>query len=166
MRHGTLLIFIMISPDQKSETYRQIIKTLDAVLETEPPLTTTAKMASIASVLHTGFPQWTFCGFYTVVAPDLLEIGPYQGHVLACTHIHFGKGVCGVVASTQKTCIVDDVLTYPNYISCDAETRSEIVIPILKDKQTTAVLDIDAPTVAAFDKEIDQLFLEKIVQFI
>ena len=62
--------------------------------------------------------------------PDLLEIGPYQGHVIACSHIKFGKGVCGNVAKKEKTIIVDNVLEFPSYISCDPKTRSEIVVPV------------------------------------
>jgi len=152
--------------EQKIFHYQRVVSTLEAVLNTEPPLTDVAKMATISSVLHTEFPYWTFCGFYSVISPSLLEIGPYQGHVLACTHIRFGKGVCGTVASSQETLIVDDVLTYPNYIACDAETRSEIVVPVTQNGTLIAVLDIDAPTVAEFSQDVDQLFLEKIVKFI
>jgi len=149
----------------KEQSYQKVISTLSLVLESTPPLSFTAKMSTISSVLHTAFPHWVFCGFYSVIADDLLEIGPYQGHVMACTHIQFGKGVCGTVASTQQTIIVNDVLTYPNYIACDADTKSEIVVPVFNQNSLLAVLDIDGQTVGEFD-EIDQRYLEEIVTLI
>ncbi len=126
------------------------------------PLTGIGKMASISSLLHDAFPEWIFVGFYRSISKNLLEIGPYQGSVLACGIIHFGKGVCGSSAQQQKCLIVDDVHSFPGYIACDDKTKSEIVIPVVRDKKTIAVLDIDSPEEAAFD-HTDQHYLEKII---
>ena len=123
------------------------------------------KMATISSILKSEFSEWVFCGFYRVVKPDLLEIGPYQGNVLACSHITFGRGVCGIAASDMKTVIVDNVSIYPGYISCDDQTVSEIVVPIIKDGKLTAVLDIDGDSAGQFDTT-DKESLEELVKLI
>ena len=119
-------------------------------------------MSLMAAILHSEFKHWLFCGFYVKTKPALLEIGPYQGHVLACSHIKFGKGVCGNVAKEERTIIVDNVLEFPGYISCDPKTRSEIVVPVFHNGQLIAVLDIDSPNLSDFD-ETDGAFLEKAV---
>ena len=147
---------------RKNEKYKKVIKILESTLISQPPLSLQGKMSLMASILHSKFDHWTFCGFYVIVKPDLLEIGPYQGHVLACSHIKFGRGVCGIAAKEKRTIIVDDVKSFPDYISCDPFTRSEIVIPVYYKKQFVAVLDIDSPTHSDFD-EIDQAFLETAV---
>ena len=147
---------------RKNEKYKKVIKILESTLISQPPLSLQGKMSLMASILHSEFDHWTFCGFYVIVKPDLLEIGPYQGHVLACSHINFGRGVCGIAAKEKRTIIVDDVKSFPDYISCDPFTRSEIVIPVYYKKQFVAVLDIDSPTHSDFD-EIDQAFLETAV---
>ena len=149
----------------KKVQYETVIKNLELILDSERPLSVNAKMSIIASALHTTFSHWTFCGFYVICKPDLLEIGPYQGHVLPCIHIPFGQGVCGEVASTGKSKIVEDVLLYPNYISCDSKTRSEIVIPLFQNQKVIAVLDMDSPDVGDIEP-IDQCSLERISDFI
>ena len=90
-----------------------------------------------------------------------LEIGPYQGKILACTKINIGQGVCGTVAKNKQTIIVDDVITYSNYISCDPRTRSEIVVPIIRNNDLIAVIDIDSTKIGYFD-QTDKRYLEKI----
>ena len=119
----------------------------------------------LPSILKSEYKEWVFCGFYRVVKENLLEIGPYQGDVLACGHIDFNRGVCGKSARTQTTVIVDDVSLFPGYISCDDQTVSEIVIPVIKDEQLIAVLDIDGDQVGQFD-DTDQTYLEKMVRLI
>ena len=146
----------------KENKYNKVIKILESTLTSTPPLFAQAKMSLMAAILHSEFKHWLFCGFYVKTKPDLLEIGPYQGHVLACSHIKFGKGVCGNVAKEEKTIIVDNVLEFPGYISCDPKTRSEIVVPVFHNGQLIAVLDIDSPNLSDFD-ETDGAFLEKAV---
>jgi L-methionine (R)-S-oxide reductase len=107
-------------------------------------------------MLRMNFPQMWFVGFYCV-KPDGsgLQIGPYQGMVLACGTIAFGRGVCGVAAATGTTQIVDDVSAIENYIACDDDTKSEIVVPVFQgtgeDRKLFAVLDVDSDKIAAFD---------------
>ena len=146
---------------KKGVKYQKVIKIIESTLISEPPLSFQGKMSLMASILHSEFDHWTFCGFYVMVEPDLLEIGPYQGKIIPCTHINFGMGVCGTVAVNKETLIVKDVLKYPNYISCDSETVSEIVVPIFQNKKLVAVLDIDSKKIDDFN-EIDKLYLENI----
>ena len=122
-------------------------------------------MSLSASILGSNFPNWNFCGYYIVNEKHTLEIGPYYGKTIPCTHIKYGEGVCGTVAEMRKTIIVDNVNEYDNYISCDSETKSEIVIPIFKKKKLTAVLDIDSIAENDFGM-IDKINLEKISRLI
>ena len=128
-------------------------------------MTEIGKMASIAAILHRAFPEWPFVGFYRVIRDDTLEIGPYQGSVLACGKISFGKGVCGTAAEKQKTLIIDNVLEFPGYIACDSDTKSEIVVPIIRNSKTVAILDVDSADMGSFD-HIDQKYLEKIASIL
>jgi GAF domain-containing protein len=111
-----------------------------------------AGMATLSSMLHHSFGfLWT--GFYRVVAPDLLRVGPYQG-TLGCLEIAFGRGVCGTAAADRRTVVVPDVSRFPGHIACDARSRSEIVLPVLDtNDQLIAVLDIDSEQLARFDQQ-------------
>lgn len=123
-----------------------------------------AAMATMSSLIHNAFGHlWS--GFYRVVEPGaLLRVGPYQG-TLGCLEIRFGKGVCGTAAATKETQIVDDVMTFAGHISCDARSRSEIVVPVFGvDDELIAVLDIDSDRVGTFSSE-DQAGLEKLVEW-
>lgn len=124
-------------------------------------MTEIGKMASITAILHRAFPEWPFVGFYRVIENNTLEIGPYHGSVLACGKISFGKGVCGTAAKKQKTLIIDNVLEFPEYIACDSDTKSEIVVPVIRNNKTVAVLDVDSADMGSFD-HVDQKYLEKI----
>ena len=145
----------------KVKRYIKINKILQSVFYSDHLMSFQAKMSITAAVLFTEFPKLIFCGFYTMNKGKYLEIGPYQGKVLACTKINLGHGVCGTVAKNKQTIIVDDVTTYSNYISCDSKTRSEIVVPIIKNNQLIAVIDIDSPKTGYFD-QTDKKYLEKI----
>lgn len=110
-----------------------------------------ALMAIVACELFHGVEGFDWVGFYRVVAPDLLKIGPYQGGH-ACLAIPFGHGVCGAAARTGQTQIVPDVDLFPGYIACASSTRSEIVVPVFSPSDALiAVLDIDSDTSDAFD---------------
>jgi len=115
----------------------------------------------MSALLHHGFGfLWT--GFYRVVSPELLRVGPYQG-TLGCLEIRFGKGVCGTAAAERRTVIVPDVDQFPGHITCDARSRSEIVVPVFGTAgEVLAVLDIDSEQVNTFDTE-DQAGLEQLV---
>lgn len=121
----------------------------------------TAAMATISSLVHhsLGF-LWT--GFYRVVAPRKLLVGPYQGS-LGCLEIEFGRGVCGTAAETRQSVIVDDVLLHENHITCDPRARSEIVVPVFDAAgELIAVFDVDSDQPGNFG-EVDRTGLENIV---
>ena len=148
----------------KINRYERILNKAVPILK-ESKMDDIGKMSIIASILKTEFNEWIFCGFYRVVKERLLEIGPYQGNVIACSHIHFDNGVCGAAATLNKTIIVKDILSFPNYIACDSDTVSEIVVPLIKNKKLLAVLDIDGHKIGQFDED-DKSYLEKILLLI
>jgi L-methionine (R)-S-oxide reductase len=143
----------------KREAYAQLEAQLAALLDGMDD--EIAAMATISCVLHHGFGHlWT--GFYRVVGPMLLRVGPYQG-TLGCLEIAFGKGVCGTAAAEKRTVVVDDVEKFPGHIACDSRSRSEIVVPVVeRHGRLLAVLDVDSESVGAFDDE-DARALERIV---
>lgn len=121
-----------------------------------------AAMATFSALLHHGLGQlWT--GFYRVVEPGrTLRVGPYQG-TLGCLEIAFGQGVCGTAAASGRTLLVPDVEAFPGHISCDARSRSEIVVPVFdKGRALLAVLDIDSAHPGVFDSQ-DQEGLERMM---
>lgn len=123
-----------------------------------------AGMATISALLHHGFGHlWT--GFYRVAEPGaLLRVGPYQG-TLGCLEIAFGRGVCGEAAAGRRTVIVDDVRAFPGHITCDARSRSEIVVPVFDERdELIAVLDIDSERPSAFD-DGDRAGLEHMMEW-
>lgn len=122
-----------------------------------------AGMATLAALIHHGFRHlWT--GFYRVVGPEHLRVGPYQGTV-GCLDITFGRGVCGTAAAERRTVVVPDVDRFPGHIACDGRSKSEIVVPVFdKSGGLIAVLDIDSERRATFDKE-DANGLERIVRW-
>ncbi len=123
-----------------------------------------AAMATFSSLVHHAFGHlWT--GFYRVVEPNLLRVGPYQGTV-GCLEIRFGRGVCGTAAGTKQTVVVPDVNVFPGHISCDGRSRSEIVVPMFDARgEVRAVLDIDSAELARFD-ELDVRWLERAVRLL
>jgi L-methionine (R)-S-oxide reductase len=120
-----------------------------------------AGMATISSLTHHAFGYlWT--GFYRVVGPGHLRVGPYQGTV-GCLAIEFGRGVCGTAAAQRQTIIVPDVEKFPGHIACDARSKSEIVVPVFDQSGgLIAVLDIDSDKRSTFDAA-DAQGLERIV---
>jgi len=148
---------------KKRELYREVSSELQAVLEgLEDPI---AAMASSACLLHERIPYSTWTGFYRVVAPGLLRVGPYQGP-LGCLEIPFDRGVCGAGAREQKTQVVEDVHAFPGHIACDGAARSEIVVPIFDpDGALIAILDVDSHQPGAFD-EVDREELERIAELL
>ena len=151
----------LVAPEDKRELYRQIVRELDTVLEgLEDPV---AAMATCASVLHSRLAYSSWTGFYRVVAPGLLRVGPYQGPI-GCLEIPFERGVCGAAAREGRTQLVPDVHAFPGHIACDSATRSEIVVPVYgPGGELAAVLDLDSHIAAAFD-EIDREALEQIAE--
>lgn len=112
-----------------------------------------ALMATIACEVHHADDRFNWTGFYRVVAPELLKIGPYQGGH-GCLVIPFNRGVCGAAARTGETQLVDDVDAFPGHIACASSTRSELVIPVYgKDDALIGVFDIDSDLPAAFSQK-------------
>jgi GAF domain-containing protein len=144
----------------KEEVYESIYPQLKALTEDEPDLI--ANMANIASALKEAF-GFFWVGFYRVVG-DQLVLGPFQGPV-ACTRIIFGRGVCGTAWKEKRTILVPDVELFPGHIACSSLSRSEIVIPLLRDGDVVAVLDVDSDALNSFN-EVDTLFLEKIASLL
>ena len=149
----------------KIKLYKRIYKTLQSIFDCDYSMSFQAKMSITSAVLFMEFPELIFCGFYTMCNKKYLEIGPYQGKVLACTKINIGQGVCGTVAKNKRTLLVDDVTTHSNYISCDPKTRSEVVVPVIKNDDLIAVIDIDSAIKGYFD-QTDKNYLEKIAKIL
>ncbi len=143
----------------KAEAYATLAAQLDAILDGLDD--EIAAMATISCVLAQGM-GWLWCGFYRVVKPLLLRVGPYQGG-LGCLEIPFDKGVCGAAARERRTLIVPDVSAFAGHIACDSRARSEIVVPVVdRHGALIAVLDVDSERLAAFD-EVDARALERVV---
>lgn len=122
-----------------------------------------ALMATVACELHHGFPYFDWTGFYRVVQPEVLKIGPYQGGH-GCLVIPFERGICGRCARTGKTLNIADVHAEADHIACSGTTQSEIVVPVFDTNgMLCAVLDVDSDLPAAFD-ETDEEFLEKVCE--
>lgn len=150
-------------PAAKETTYREARAELASLLDgVDDPV---AAMASAASVLHHRIERASWTGFYRVVAPGLLRIGPYQGPP-GCIEIPFDRGVCGAAARTGESQVVADVHAFPGHIACDERARSEIVVPVRdRDGRLIAVLDIDSHHPAAFD-DGDRVGLESIADLL
>lgn len=143
----------------KQQHYRQVADSIQSLLSAN--CDGIAAMATIACELHHAFAYYDWTGFYRVVGPEQLLIGPYQG-THGCLNIPFSRGVCGAAARTRKTQLVPDVEAFPGHIACSSSTLSEIVVPVLDGQQKLlAVLDVDSNAPAAFD-EVDQEGLEMI----
>ena len=132
----------------KAEQYSLLHTQLRGLLEGESDRT--ANLANAAAFIHGTFGFW-WTGFYLVQGRELV-LGPFQGPI-ACTRIPFGKGVCGTAWARRETVVVPDVEQFPGHIACSSESRSEIVVPIMKGGEVVAVLDIDSKELATFDKE-------------
>lgn len=154
----------------KEEQYQQLIPQIKGLLEGEPDLV--ANLANVCAALKEQF-GWLWIGFYLVKPGSAktftdkgeeLVLGPFQGPV-ACTRIRKGRGVCGTSWAEAKTLIVPDVEKFPGHIACSSLSRSEIVIPVIRNNEVLAVLDVDSEELNTFD-ETDKVFLEEIISLI
>lgn len=146
----------------KEKKYRTVLPQIISLLKGEE--NKTANLANITSVLKYAFDYYLWAGFYFADEhrKDELVLGPFQGKV-ACTRLKFGKGVCGTAAERKETIVVEDVNLFPGHIFCDAESKSEIVVPVVKNGRTVAVLDIDSGITGAFD-DTDKKYLEELIK--
>lgn len=147
----------------RTDAYRAAHQQLASLLsDLDDPV---AAMATVAAVLFDTIPAVSWVGFYRVVEPELLRVGPYQGPV-GCLEIPFGKGVCGTSAALEKPQVVPDVHAFQGHIACDARSRSEIVLPV-RDAQgvLVSVLDLDSHQPANFDA-LDLEHLQRITRLL
>jgi L-methionine (R)-S-oxide reductase len=143
----------------KQEKYNTLLKNIEDLIRGEEDIISV--MATIACELKHTFETFSWAGFYRVVKPETLKVGPYQGPH-GCLEISFKRGVCGKCATERITQIVDDVSTIPYHISCSSESKSEIVVPVFNKQGTLiAVMDIDSNNINNFDKT-DIYYLESI----
>jgi L-methionine (R)-S-oxide reductase len=151
---------LLITKGTKKEQYEALVPQIKALLEGEPDLI--ANLANITGALKEQF-NWLWVGFY-LVKNDELVLGPFQGPV-ACTRIKKGKGVCGASWAKAQTLIVPDVEKFPGHIACSSLSRSEIVVPIIRNNKVFGVLDVDSIELDQYDN-IDQNYLEQIIELI
>ena len=146
---------------EKETLYQMINQELSSLLEGETNVL--ANLSNASALLKSRLPNTVFAGFYLFDGSELI-LGPFQGGV-SCIRISIGKGVCGEAARFQGTVIVGDVTTYPNYISCDSQAKSEIVVPMVKNGQLLGVLDLDSSEIDDYDT-IDRDYLEQFVEIL
>jgi GAF domain-containing protein len=151
---------LKIVTGNKEERYKSLLPQIEALISYETDLI--ANLGNIAAALKEQF-SWFWVGFYLVKEGELV-LGPFQGPV-ACTRIKKGKGVCGTSWEQKKSLIVADVDQFPGHIACSSISKSEIVVPIVRDEEVIGVLDVDSEKYDQFD-EIDQKYLEKVVNMI
>jgi L-methionine (R)-S-oxide reductase len=148
---------LIIQKGTKEEEYKSLLPQIRGLLEGETDLI--ANLANVAAALKEQF-NWLWVGFYLVNNGELV-LGPFQGPI-ACTRIKKGRGVCGTAWEKQQTLIVPDVEKFPGHIACNSASRSEIVVPLIKNDEVIGVLDVDSESVNDFD-ETDKKNLEEIV---
>ncbi|HLV41428.1 MAG TPA: GAF domain-containing protein [Brumimicrobium sp.] len=145
-----------ISIGSKEEKYKILLPQLKALCEGE--INQIANLANVAAAIKQTF-HYYWVGFY-FIEEDELVLGPFQGPI-ACTRIKKGKGVCGTAWERAETILVDNVDEFPGHIACSSESKSEIVIPLIKDGEVIGVFDLDHDVLKAFD-EVDFKYLNKI----
>jgi L-methionine (R)-S-oxide reductase len=151
---------LSIAQGTKQEQYQSLIPQIKGLLTGEPDLI--ANLANVTAALKEQF-GWLWVGFYLVKDNELV-LGPFQGPV-ACTRIRKGKGVCGSSWAEKKTLIVPDVEQFPGHIGCSSLSRSEIVVPIIRNNEVVGVLDVDSEQYDSYD-ETDKQYLEEIVDLL
>ncbi|MGF6849495.1 L-methionine (R)-S-oxide reductase [Chitinophaga sp. W3I9] len=151
---------LQIIRGNKAEQYTSLLPQIKGLLDGETDLV--ANMANVAAALKEQF-GWLWVGFY-LVKEDELVLGPFQGPV-ACTRIRKNRGVCGSSWAQAQTLIVPDVEAFPGHIACSSLSKSEIVVPLIRNGEVTAILDADSEHLSHFDVT-DQQYLEEIVALI
>lgn len=146
-----------------AEDYPVLRAQIAALIADEPNLI--ANLANAAALLWHGLKDINWAGFYLYEeASNQLVLGPFQG-LPACVRIPLGRGVCGTAAAERVTQLVADVHAFPGHIACDAQSRSEIVVPLIRNGELIGVLDIDSPLLERFN-ELDQQWLEEIASLL
>lgn len=151
---------LVLVDGDKSTKYESLLPQIKALIGGETDWI--ANQANIAAALKEAF-GFFWVGFYNV-KDDSLVLGPFQGPV-ACTRIQKGRGVCGTAWEQKDTLIVEDVEQFPGHIACSALSKSEIVVPLVKECQVVSVLDIDSDTLATFDA-VDSIYLNQLCEWL
>lgn len=151
---------LIVSDGNKEQQYQTLLPQIESLLAGETDVI--ANMANVAAALKQTF-NFFWVGFYRV-KEDVLVLAPFQGP-LACTRIRRGKGVCGTAWEEARTQVVPDVDQFPGHIACSSDSKSEIVVPILKDNEVVGVLDIDSDRLDSFD-DTDARYLEEICRML
>jgi len=146
-----------VRAENKGAFYKELCAQVRSLLHAEHDLI--ANAANFCALLYHAMPDVNWVGFYFIKEGELV-VGPFQGKP-ACVRIALGKGVCGTAAVKRETLLVPDVNQFPGHIFCDGDSRSEVVVPLVKDGKLLGVLDIDSPKLARFDEE-DQINLERL----
>ncbi|MCB5175558.1 GAF domain-containing protein [Microvirga lenta] len=143
----------------KQDFYASLAQQLSGLLHGEPDAI--ANAANMSALLYDLMPDLNWAGFYFMRGGELV-LGPFQGKV-ACVRIAVGRGVCGTAVERKASVVVPDVHAFPGHIACDSASRSELVVPLVKDGRVLGVLDLDSPNPARFDEE-DREGCERLVQ--
>ena len=153
---------IFINRDQSlDEQYQSLVKQVKSLLnKDDKPI---SNISNLVAALKQSFEKISWAGFYFIDGENLY-LGPFQGKV-ACTNIKIGQGVCGTAAKEKKAVIVEDVYKFPGHIFCDADSKSEIVVPVIKNNDLIGVLDLDSTIISAFNN-IDKKYLEEMCIFL
>lgn len=151
---------LVLQQGHKVEQYQSILPQIQAIVEDESDVI--ANLANICAALKQQF-GWFWIGFYLVKGNELV-LGPFQGPI-ACTRIAKGRGVCGSAWQQQQVIVVPDVDQFPGHIACSSDSKSEIVLPIIKNGECVGVLDIDSDELNQFD-EIDAEYLKQLMSVI
>ena len=151
---------IIAESTDKASRYKTLVPQIEALTTGEPDLI--ANLSNIAAALRQTM-NFFWVGFY-IVKNNELVLGPFQGPI-ACTRIGYGKGVCGACWKEKKVMLVPDVDAFPGHIACSSDSKSEIVLPAMKNGEVALVLDVDSDKLNDFD-EIDQMYLTKVMHII
>jgi L-methionine (R)-S-oxide reductase len=146
---GAMYDFQPALSSSKPELYADLVAAADGLTAGERDAV--ANMANVAALLWEFLPDVNWTGFYRAVEGELV-LGPFAGRP-ACIRIPFGQGVCGAAAASGQTQLVPDVHAFPGHIACDAASRSELVVPVMREGAVIAVIDLDSPLPARFDAE-------------
>jgi GAF domain-containing protein len=141
----------------RKELYQNLLPQINSLIDASEPLI--SNLSNVSAALKEAFDKISWVGFY-LLKDQKLFLGPFQGKT-ACTVIELGKGVCGSAAFQKKTIIVENVDKFPGHIACDGGSKSEIVVPLIKDNLVSGVLDLDSYELSSFDMT-DQFYLEKL----
>ena len=148
-----------ISAGDKPGFYSELIQQLDGLLHGERDAI--ANAANLSALLYEAMPQLNWAGFYLMRGGELV-LGPFQGKP-ACVRIPVGRGVCGAAVARRESILVEDVHAFPGHIACDAASRSELVVPLIRDGEVVGVIDLDSPDPGRFDAD-DQAGIEAIAR--